>query len=291
MIGSIIVTMRPRQWTKNVLLFAGIVFSLHVFDPVMLGKVFLGFIIFCALSGSIYILNDLVDIEKDRLHPKKSQRPIASGQLSPNIARIACILVLLCSLIVSSTLGILFLLICLIYLLMNIAYSFYLKRVVIIDVMVVATGFVLRAVAGAVIIKVAISPWLLICTFFLALFLAFCKRRSELLSLEENGQNFRDVLVQYTPEVLDQMIAVVTASSLMAYSFYTVSESVAQKFHTDYLFLTIPFVLFGIFRYLFLVHTKNMGGSPELILLTDIPLIINILCYSITVFLILYLRI
>lgn len=291
MVRSIVITMRPRQWTKNVLLFAGLIFSLQAFQPALFLKSLFGFIIFCALSGCIYILNDLVDMEKDKHHPKKALRPLASGRLSPAIARSTFIIILILCLSLAYFLEPWFFVIGFIYLLMNIGYSFYFKKIVILDVMFVASGFVLRAVAGAVVINVVISPWLLICTFFLALFLAFCKRRSELLSMEKKDKTFRDVLVHYTPEVLDQMIAVVTASSLMAYSFYTVSDSVVEKFQTDFLFLTIPFVLFAIFRYLYLVHTKNMGGNPELVLLTDIPMIMDIFCYVCVVFFILYLRI
>lgn len=288
MLQAILTTMRPRQWTKNLFLYAGIVFSLNAFNPMLLSIVTAGFFVFCAVSGSIYVLNDIVDIEKDRRHPKKSTRPIAAGLLPIPVAWGAFGLLLAGSLASAWLLNVWFLVICLSYMGMNIGYSFYLKRVVILDVMTIAAGFVLRAIAGAVLIKVEISPWLLICTFFLALFLAFCKRRNELLMMDLEKGTFRDVLVQYSPEVLDQMTAVVTASSLMAYSFYTISESVMQRFHTEHLFLTIPFVLFGIFRYLYLVHRENLGGNPEMILLRDLPMIADLVLWVLAVFLILY---
>lgn len=288
--NEIIKTMRPRQWTKNLFLFAGLVFSLQAFNPILLFKVILAFIIFCGLSGSIYILNDLVDVEKDRQHPEKAQRPIASGNLSVLLAKTAFVIIFITAFFFAFLLDFKFFLICILYFILNLGYSFYLKKIVIIDVMIIAAGFVFRAIAGAVVIDVEISPWLLICTFFLALFLAFCKRRNELVTVEQKKGNSREVLTRYTPEVLDQMISVVTASSLMAYSFYTISDTVQQKFHTGYLFLTIPFVLFGIFRYLYLVHRENLGGSPEIILLKDIPMNIDVILWIITIFIILYFR-
>lgn len=288
MIGAVLSTMRPRQWTKNLFLFAGLVFSLQAFEPAPLLKVIAGFVVFCLLSGSIYIVNDIADIDKDRRHPKKSKRPLASGALSIRAAWLSFSVILTAALVAAFLLHRYFFVICLLYFLMNVAYSFFLKHMVIIDVMIIAAGFVLRAVAGAVIIDVVISPWLLICTFFLALFLAFCKRRNELMVMEQEGGNFRDVLTRYSPEVLDQMTAVVTASTLMSYSFYTVSETVIERFHTTYLYLTIPFVLFGIFRYLYLVHHENLGGNPELIMLKDIPMIIDVLLWIVAIILILY---
>lgn len=282
--------MRPKQWTKNLLLYAGIIFSLQAFNIELLTDVSLGFVIFCALSGSVYFLNDIVDRDKDRLHPKKKERPIAAGDISLTAAWVSFYSILTMTLTGAFFLNRSFFFICLIYFFLNIGYSFYLKRLVIIDVMIVAAGFVLRAMAGTVIINVHISPWLLICTLFLALFLSFCKRRNELLTMQAGTGNFREVLEQYTEELLDQMIAVATASSVMAYSLYTISPSVQERFHTENLFLTIPFVIFGIFRYLYLVHRENLGGNPEMILLKDVPIIIDVLLWICTVFLLLYFR-
>jgi 4-hydroxybenzoate polyprenyltransferase len=284
----IFLTLRPRQWTKNVVVFAALVFSHRLFEPEFFFKTILAFFLFCFVSGSVYILNDLVDLEQDRKHPQKSKRPLASGKLKPSIAITFGITIMIVSITISYRLSVPFGIVATSYLILQIIYSFYLKHLVILDVFSVAAGFVLRVVAGAEMIQVPISSWLLICTILLSLFLAMSKRRHELILLEENAIHHRKILYEYSPYFLDQMISVVTSSTVVAYALYTMSEETVRKFHTDNLKYTIPFVIYGIFRYLYLIHQKNEGGSPERILLNDKPLIINILLYGLVVGLILY---
>ena len=275
--------MRPKQWTKNLLLFAALIFSQNLFHPTMLRDVSIAFVIFCLLSGSVYTLNDLIDLKQDRNHPKKSKRPLASGKLKPSTAVIAGVILVVLSLTNAVWLNTNFAWIALGYFILQIAYSTLLKHVVILDVLAVSAGFVLRAIAGAEVIHVPISSWLLICTILLALFLALGKRRHELLLLEDNAVRHRKILYEYSPNLLDQMISVATASTVVAYALYTMSAETIAKFHTDNLKYTIPFVLYGIFRYLYLIHQKSEGGSPEKILLNDRPLLINIILYLISI--------
>lgn len=284
----VIRSLRPRQWTKNVIIFAALFFSHHLFDRDFLINSFIAFVVFCFISGVVYILNDLVDLEQDKNHPIKSKRPLASGELKPVPAIVLGVIIMVAALVVAFRLNYSFGLIVVSYLALQVLYSFYLKHQVILDVFSVAAGFVLRVVAGAAVIQVPISTWLLICTILLALFLAMSKRRHELILLEENAVHHRKILYEYSPYFLDQMISVVTSSTVLAYALYTMSEETVKKFHTDNLKLTIPFVIYGIFRYLYLIHQKNEGGSPERILLTDKPLIINILLYGLVVGYVLY---
>lgn len=280
--------MRPRQWSKNLILFAALIFSQSLFQLTMLRDNIIAFIIFCFLSGSVYILNDLIDLEQDRNHPKKSKRPLASGKLKPSTAIISGIILVTLSLISAFCLNTNFAWIALSYFILQIAYSTLLKHIVILDVLTVSAGFVLRAIAGGEVIEVPISSWLLICTILLALFLALGKRRHELILLEENAVNHRKILYEYSPGLLDQMISVATASTVIGYALYTMSAETVKKFQTDNLKYTIPFVLYGIFRYLYLIHQRQEGGSPEKILLNDKPLIINIILYLFTIWLFIY---
>lgn len=281
-------SLRPKHWTKNLFLFAGILFSQNLLNFPLLAKVIFAFLIFCLLTGSIYILNDLADRERDRRHPVKSRRPIASGRLKVHHAIIALIIFISLSLVLSYYLNLLFLLAALAYFLIQFAYSFFLQRIVILDVFAIAFGFVLRVVAGAVVIDVEISSWLIICTILLSLFLGLSKRRHELVMNEEEAQNYRKVLAKYSPYLLDQMISVVTASTVVCYALYTMSSETIQKFGTKNLIYTIPFVLYGIFRYLYLIHKKEVGGNPENILVSDKPLIIDTLLWVIIAGLIVY---
>jgi len=267
-------------------LFAGIIFAQKFLDPDLLLKAILGFVIFCLLSGAGYIINDVVDRKQDAIHPRKRERPIASGRFSPAEATLIAISLMVVSLAASFWTSPLFGFAALGYLSLNLGYSFSFKNIVIVDVMALALGFVLRAVAGALIVAVEISPWLLLCTILLALFLGLSKRRHELILLEDDALNHRRILQEYSPSLLDEMISVVTSSTVMAYTLYTFFSKTATKTH--YLMLTVPFVLYGIFRYLYLIHQKNEGGSPEVLLLTDKPLLIDILLWLIAVFLILY---
>ena len=285
---QIILSMRPKQWTKNIVLFAALIFSQNLFYGQNFLRVLEAFILFTLLSGSVYIFNDFIDIEKDRCHPKKSQRPLASGKLKPTNAIIAFIFIGTAVLVFSFLLNVPFGVVALSYIILQMAYTFSLKHLIILDVFCVAAGFVLRVLAGAVVIDVPVSTWFLVCTMLLALFLSFCKRRHELINLEGEAVNHRKSLKEYNPYLLDQMIAVVTASTLISYALYTMAPETTQKFGTTDLKYTIPLVLFGIFRYLYLIHQKNEGGNPESIILKDKPMILNICIFILMVTLILY---
>jgi 4-hydroxybenzoate polyprenyltransferase len=287
-IRSIFVTLRPQQWVKNFVLFAGLVFSQNLSNSDMVLKTIFGFALFCLLSSSVYILNDILDIESDRKHPLKSNRPIARGDIKISTAVILFAILALVSLVLSYRLSPSFALTALVYFVLNLLYSLYLKHVVIIDVMCIALGFVLRAVAGAVVIGVEISAWLIVCTTLLALFLGFGKRRHELMLLDSQATDHRKSLSEYSQYFLDQMISVVTASTVIAYAFYTLSPDVESKLGTKHMDLTIPFVLYGVFRYLYLIHRKEGGGSPTKMLLNDKPILANIILWLISVVLIVY---
>ncbi|HUG52609.1 MAG TPA: decaprenyl-phosphate phosphoribosyltransferase [Vicinamibacteria bacterium] len=281
-------SLRPHQWTKNLVVFAALALSKHLFDPEPLVQALLAFVIFCGLSGTVYLLNDVADLERDRLHPRKRLRPIASGALSPRAAVLIAAGLGLGCLGLSVLLGARFSACAALYLALNVLYSFRLKEVVILDVLSISLGFVLRAVAGAVAIAVPISDWLLVCTLLLALFLALAKRRHELVTLSTSATGHRKILAEYSPYLLDQMISVVTASCLTAYAFYTMAPDTVQKYRTDRLAWTIPFVLYGIFRYLYLVHQKEKGGSPTDILVTDRPLLVDVALWALTIVVIVY---
>lgn len=285
---ALFVSLRPHQWTKNLLVFAALGFSKHLFDPAPLARATFAFALFCGLSGAVYLLNDLADVERDRRHPVKRLRPLASGALDPRTAGLVAAILAIGCLGLSFVLGRPFAASALVYLGLNLLYSFRLKEVVIVDVLSISLGFVLRAVAGGLAVGAAVSDWLLICTFLLALFLSLAKRRHELTSLNEDASGHRKILAEYSPYLLDQMINVVTASCLSAYAFYTTAPETREKFETDRLAWTIPFVLYGIFRYLYLVHRKEQGGSPTDVLLTDRPLLVDVFLWAVTVVLIIY---
>jgi 4-hydroxybenzoate polyprenyltransferase len=281
-------SLRPEQWTKNLLVFAGVLFGGHLLDvPAMLRAV-AAFAVFCALSGVVYIFNDLADRTADQRHPLKRLRPIASGRLSSSTAAIAATILGAVSLVAALLLTPMFALLSATYLVLLVLYSLVLKHLVIIDALTIAAGFVLRAAAGAVAVFVPISHWLLVCTTLLALFLVLSKRRHELTLLADGAMTHRPILEEYSPYLLDQMIAVVTASTLVAYSLYATSAETAERLKTTRLGLTIPFVLYGIFRYLYLVHQKRAGGSPADLLLTDRPLLACVGLWALSVALILY---
>jgi 4-hydroxybenzoate polyprenyltransferase len=284
----LLVSLRPHQWTKNLVVFAPLALSKHLFEPEPLTRALLAFALFCGLSGAVYLVNDVADVERDRLHPLKRLRPIASGALRTRLALIVAGVLAVGCLAGSLALGPIFGAWALVYLLLNLAYSFKLKEIVIVDAISLSLGFVVRAVAGAVVIGVAFSEWLLICTILLALFLTFCKRRHELTSLEATASEHRKSLQEYSPYLLDQMIGVVTASCLMAYASYTTAAETIEKYQTNRLPWTIPFVLYGIFRYLYLVHRRDLGGSPTDILLTDVPLIVDVVLWAIAILAIVY---
>jgi 4-hydroxybenzoate polyprenyltransferase len=268
--------------------FVALALSKHLFEPEPFVRALLAFAAFCGLSGAVYLVNDLVDLERDRLHPRKRLRPLASGVLSPGTARGAAAAIGVLSLGLASCLGWPFAAVAGAYVLLNLAYSFRLKHVVIVDVISISLGFVLRAVGGAVAIGVPFSTWLLVCTILLALFLALSKRRHEITSLQDVAVDHRRSLAEYSPYLLDQMISVVTASCLVCYAFYTLAPETVEKYRTDRLAWTIPFVLYGIFRYLYLVHRKDQGGSPTDILLADRPLLLDVALWAAAILIIVY---
>ncbi len=280
--------LRPAQWSKNSVLFAALIFAKHLFIPADLAVVLLGFVAFCALASGAYVMNDLRDCERDREHPLKSLRPLPSGRVRRGTALTLAVLLVGFGLGGAIALQPGFGALAALYFVLQVAYTYWLKEVVILDVMAIAAGFVIRAVAGGVVINVPVSPWLIICTFLLMMFLGFSKRRHELILLEGRATDHRASLKEYSPYFLDQMIAVVTASTVVAYAIYTASPEVREKLGTDKLYLTIPFVLFGIFRYLYLVHQREEGGNPTQLLLTDQPLLLDVLLWLVTAAVLLY---
>jgi len=284
----LLLSMRPKQWTKNVLLFGGIVFSRHLFEADSFVRALLGFFVFCVLSGFVYVLNDVTDVEKDKKHPEKQDRPIASGALAPAFALPASAVLAALALLVAFYLSPGFGLVSLLYVVIQVLYSYVLKNLVMLDILTISAGFVIRALAGAIVIDVEFSSWLIACTIFLSLFLAIAKRRHELVTLGDNAIAHRFILQEYTPQLLDQMISIVTASTIMAYTLYTMSPETAKKFGTQYLYVTVPFVLYGLLRYLYLVYCREMGGSPAQILLEDTPLIIDILLWIACILILVY---
>ena len=278
-----IAVLRPKQWTKNILVFAALIFSIKVVTVEMWIKCIAGFILFCLVSGCVYVLNDYVDREADSRHPEKKYRPIASGRLRPSHALLFGCFLLAGSLLLAFILDPLFSLLLLVYFMTNVAYSMKLKHIVIIDVMVIAFGFVLRAIGGGLVIGIAFTPWFLICTMLLALFLAISKRRHELYLLSEHKGEHRKVLDQYSPELLSQLNSIVTTAAIMSYSLFTFTSG-----HTIHLMWTIPLVMYGIFRYLYLIHMKGKGGRPEEILLEDGHILTTVMLFALMVVIILY---
>ncbi|MGH7372896.1 MAG: decaprenyl-phosphate phosphoribosyltransferase [Candidatus Rokuibacteriota bacterium] len=287
LVAAAVVSLRPRQWSKNLFVFAGLIFSQSLFTPLVwpaLGA----FLIFCALSGAIYVFNDLADVEKDRVHPTKRNRPIASGALAAPTAAVLGVVLLVGSLVAAFRLSVPFGLVAAAYAILLVAYSLWLKHLVILDVLTVAAGFVLRAVAGAAAIAVEISGWLVICTILVALFLALGKRRHEYRTLRGDAAAHRPILAEYSESFLDQMVAVVTASTVTAYALYTMSPETVAKFHTRLLPVTLPFVLYGIFRYLYLLYRRELGGNPSDLLLNDRALLVNTVLWMLALLVIIY---
>ena len=285
---GLVTSLRPSQWTKNLFVFAGLMFGQRLLEPPAVAAAAAAFALFCLLSGVVYLLNDVADRDADRQHPLKRLRPIASGALSVSAALTAAVVIGLIALTAAFALRPLFGLLALAYVALLSLYSFQLKHVVIMDVLTIALGFVLRVAAGAVAVSVEVSVWLYMLIILLALFLALSKRRHELVLLTGAATGHRRILGEYSPYLLDQMISVVTASTLVAYAIYTVSPETTAKFHTNRLALTLPFPLYGIFRYLYLVHQKEGGGSPSDLLLTDRPLLICVALWAGAVAVIIY---
>lgn len=278
-----LVSMRPRQWIKNLFVFVGIIFSGNLFDILLLSKVTATFLIFCMLSGGVYLINDIVDIKRDREHPSKRNRPLAAGLIpvrgAATLAAAVTVVSIVGAFLLSPALGI----ISVLYFAVMILYSFYLKHIIILDVFTIALGFVLRVVAGTEVFMIYLSPWAVVCTFFLALFLALGKRRNEKIILGDNANNHRAALETYSLALIDQMISIVTTSTIVSYFLYTFKTG--QNLISV---VTIPFVLFGLFRYLYLVYSENAGGSPEEIVINDRPLQIAVLLWTTASMVILY---
>ncbi len=283
---AVLASMRPRQWTKNLVVFAALGFSGDLLDPQRVLAASAAFVLFCLLCGAVYIFNDVADAESDRQHDTKRLRPIASGALDVSTAVRVGAAIGLGSLLAAFAMGRYFGIVALGYAVLQVAYTVWLKKAVIVDAMTISVGFVLRAVAGAVAIGVLPSPWLLLCTFLLALFLALAKRRHEILLLAGDAGAHRVSLEEYTPEMIDSMLSATTAATILAYALYTFLPVSGERY--PYLMLTVPFVAYGLFRYLYLVHRHDLGGSPEEILLTDRPLIIGIVAWLLTTGVILY---
>jgi 4-hydroxybenzoate polyprenyltransferase len=283
-------SLRPQQWIKNLFIFAPLIFSQNIFNRPLLLKTIEAFVAFCLVSSGHYIFNDLRDLEEDRRHPVKSNRPLASGRLKKGPAVAALVVIGAAGLAVAASIDLPFLLAAAGYLALQTAYSMWLKHVVILDVFVIAAGFLIRVVAGGLAIKVEISSWLLICTILLSLFLAMGKRRYELVLLDKDAASHRPILKEYNTYLLDQMISVVTASTLLAYCLYTISAETVAKFGTRNLIFTVPFVLYGIFRYLYLIHQKAEGGTPEALIIHDKPLLLDIFLWIVAAALILHFK-
>ncbi len=293
MILALLEGLRPKQWTKNLLLFAGVLFSQNMNRPDLVLRAAGGFLAFSLLAGCTYLINDLRDVESDRLHPRKRLRPIASGRLPVAVARVAVVPILAIVAALSVWLGTGFMIVAGIYLGLNVAYSAGLKSQVLIDVFVIALGFVLRAIAGVEVLlpvapDTAISPWLLVCTFFGALFLGLAKRRRELQNAGDDASRQRRVLEHYTPEFVDGLLLVSAAATVMGYALYTIWPSTVQKFGSEALLYTLPFVTYGVFRYLYLLRVSEVSEDPSQVLLTDRPMAGCVLLYLGVVVMILY---
>jgi len=284
----IVRALRVYQWTKNLLLLAALIFSKEFFEIDQVLTSLLAFLAFSLTSSATYLLNDLVDVEKDRKHPTKRHRPIASGALS-RAAALGLMVGLLClSMALAYYIQPRFLGALLFYLALTVSYSFVLKDILILDVLTVALGFVVRAIAGAIAIDVLFSNWLVVCTLFLALFLGLSKRRHELTILDEDARNHRAVLHQYSVHFLDQLILITAGGALITYTIYTCSEDVIARIGTPYLYLTLPFVFYGLARYLYLIHHKTGGGDPSSTLLKDLPLGLTVVSWALACVVILY---
>jgi len=287
MLIELLKTMRPKQWTKNAFFFAALVFDAKLFNLDYVLPSIAGFLLLCLTSGTVYLINDLVDLERDKLHPVKRNRPLPSGKLPRPAAMVAVALFILIGQPLGYLLDPVFGLVLSSYLVLQIFYSFLLKNVVLVDVLTIAAGFVLRVGAGVALVDVKrFSPWLYVCMTLLALFLGFGKRRHELNLLKGKANNHRAILNEYSLTLLDQIITIVVAGTIIAYAFYTFSAEGLPENHL--MMLTIPFVLYGIFRYLYLIHVKGQGGAPEEVLLGDVPFIINTCLWGISVFVIFY---
>ncbi|MHB0878435.1 MAG: decaprenyl-phosphate phosphoribosyltransferase [Anaerolineae bacterium] len=288
MLRHLLKTMRPKQWAKQVFIPAALVADGKLLDSHYVARTLAAIAVFCLVSSAVYVMNDLADIEKDRAHPVKRNRPLPSGKLSPRVAAVAAVVLVVASIAGAAALGVGFLEVTVAYLLVNVAYTFYLKEVLILDLLSIAAFYLLRVVAGVVVVDVArFSPWLYVCASFLALFIAINKRRQEQVLLAGNASTHRTTLAGYTLPLLDQFTMIVVSATLMAYSLYTFSAPNLPVNHA--MMLTIPFVIYGVFRYMYLVQVKGLGGAPEEVVLRDKPLLIDVALYGLAVVTVLYL--
>ena len=285
---QLFISLRPHQWTKNLVVLAALIFAERLYHVPSLRLAGGAFVVFCMLSGAVYLVNDLADLEGDRRHPVKRTRPLPAGLLSTSVAKAGAVALAGAGIAASFAIGGKFAAVAVLYFGAMMAYSLALKNIVVVDVLIVAMGFVLRALAGAVAIGVAFSHWLLICTLLFALFLALAKRRQELTLLAGGAAQHRRILGEYSPYLLDQMIAVVTASTVVSYALYTLAPETISRFGTDRLVWTLPFVLYGILRYLYLVHQKEEGGNPAEVLLNDRPILVTVALWAATVVTLIY---
>ncbi len=282
-------TMRPKQWTKNVIIFAGLVFDGQLFNPVAFARVSLSFILLCLAASTVYIINDLVDIERDKLHPKKKNRPLPSGQLSVPLAVAAALMLPILAIVISWLYSPIFSVILILYIVINILYSFRLKHIVLIDVLTITAGYVLRVAGGALVITVVkFSPWLYAVIALLALFLAITKRRQELLALGPAAGEARPIFREYNLALLDEMLRTVSTSTLVAYILYTIESPSILLANTKLALITVPFVLYGLFRYMYLIYVKGEGSAPDEVLLKDHPLQLAILFWGASFIIVLY---
>ena len=281
--GPILRSLRPRQWSKNVFVLAPLVFAKLVHDPHAVSRAAAAFGAFSMMASGVYLVNDSMDKEEDARHPQKKFRPIAAGELTVKLALSIAAALFVSSITIACWINMRFLATLAVYLVMNLSYSGGLKHVVILDVMMVAAGFVIRAIAGSVALEVPMSDWLFVCTTMVALFLAFTKRRQEIFHGGEEAAKHRKALAHYNVHFLDQMIAVTTSSTVLTYTLYTLAPETREKLHTENLKFTVPFVLFGIFRYLFLVHVKHAKGDPTSTLLGDVPSVVNVILWGLVV--------
>ncbi len=287
---ALLAALRPTQWVKNLFVFVPAVFAKMFFDVPTMARVAAGFAVFSAVSSATYLINDVLDRENDRLHPIKRLRPIASGQLPVSVALGAAGVLAVGALVAAVALDVPFAAAVLGYLVVTLGYSLYFKHAVILDVMLLAAGFVIRVAAGALVARVEASEWLFLCTLLLALFLGFSKRRHELTLLEGGASGHRRVLVHYSPELLDQMLVIVATSAIICYILYTIWPATVEKFGTRHLIYTVPFVIYGMFRYFYIIHQRNSGGDPTGTLLTDRPLLIAVLLWGAVAVLVIYLQ-
>ncbi|HEX8735838.1 MAG TPA: decaprenyl-phosphate phosphoribosyltransferase [Pyrinomonadaceae bacterium] len=286
---ALVRSLRPHEWTKNLLVFSGLIFSRSLMDAHNVLFSIGGFIAFCLASSGVYLFNDLCDLEKDRRHPTKKNRPLASGALNVNLARLAMISLFAGAVVLAFQLSPAFALAIGIYLTLNLAYSLKLKHVVILDVIIISSGFVLRAVAGALVLRVEVSAWLVLCTSMVALLVGFGKRRHELVLLEENAASHRASLNDYSVEFLDAMMTICGGTAVLTYALYTMAEDTVSRFGTHNLLVTLPFVVYGVFRYLFMVHKRKEGGDPVQLLFRDRASVSNILLWILAVCAVIYL--